>query len=108
MDVYNELLDVVFGDNEARSPTSPGFLYPVTPNPANPQATVQYELYEAAHVKLDLYDVTGRKISTLVDGFVGAGTYAHTVTADNLATGVYFAVLRIGAYQQTEKLVILK
>ncbi len=78
------------------------------PNPFNPVTTIQYELAAAADVTLEVYDVLGRKVRTLVDGANVAGV--HTVAFDGagLASGVYFYHLKTPVGQQVRRMVLLK
>jgi hypothetical protein len=84
------------------------------PNPFNSATTIQFTTYEPGHVTLRVYDVLGRKVSTLVDGLQSAGE--HFVTWDGydsfgnaLPTGVYVYRYDIdGAQPITGKMVFLK
>jgi hypothetical protein len=78
------------------------------PNPFNPTTTINYELLVDAHVTLKVYDVLGKEVATLVDGFVQAGFRQAHVNAATLASGVYFYRLNAGSYTSTKKLVVLK
>ncbi len=60
------------------------------PNPFNPSTNIQFDLVEAGNVTLEVYDMMGRKVSTLVDGFKSAGRHYATFQAGNLASGTYF------------------
>ncbi|MBX2990277.1 MAG: T9SS type A sorting domain-containing protein [Bacteroidetes bacterium] len=66
-------------------------LHPTYPNPFNPSTTIRYELPEAVHASLVIYDVMGRKVAELVNGTHEAGYYAATWDASGVASGVYFA-----------------
>jgi aminopeptidase N len=70
------------------------------------RATLSYSLPTSGHVGLAVYDVAGRKVATLVDGFVPAGTYEVT-WGDAEASGVYFARLAVDSGTALEKLVIV-
>ncbi len=80
------------------------------PNPFNPSTVIQYQLPEPANVKLELYDITGRKVATLVDAWQTAGYYAFNLngSAYNLASGVYFYRLTAGGFIATKKMVLVK
>ena len=65
------------------------------PNPFNAQTTIEYALPGAEQVRIDVYDVLGRKVETLVDAFQEAGT--HTVVwegDEHMASGMYMYQLR--------------
>ncbi|MCS6989016.1 MAG: S8 family peptidase [Chloroherpetonaceae bacterium] len=78
------------------------------PNPFNPTTVIAYQLPTTSDVRLELYDVLGRKISTLVSARQSAGYYAYTLNASALATGVYFYRLHAGDFVQTRKMLLVK
>ncbi|MFN3560442.1 MAG: M14 family zinc carboxypeptidase [Chloroherpetonaceae bacterium] len=80
------------------------------PNPFNPNTTIAYQLPSISHVRLELFDVLGRKVATLVDARQGAGTHLHLLNAAqySLSSGVYFYRLSAGEFVQTRKLILIK
>ena len=78
------------------------------PNPFNPTTDIEYYLPEAAHVTLDVYNVTGQKVASLVDRVLGAGTHTAQWDAGSYSSGVYFYRLTAGNYTETKKMVLLK
>lgn len=78
------------------------------PNPFNPVTTIQYELGAAANVTLEVYDLLGRKVMTLVDGQRVAGVHRVTLDGAGLASGVYFYHLKTPVGQQVRRMVLLK
>lgn len=83
------------------------------PNPFNPVTTINYSLPEAVHVKLEIYNVLGQKVRTLVDGLQVAGyKRVHWNGRDEyrgeMASGVYFYRLEAGRYSSSKKLLLLK
>ncbi|NIV12312.1 MAG: T9SS type A sorting domain-containing protein, partial [Aliifodinibius sp.] len=77
------------------------------PNPFNPETQIKFTLDQGAHVKLDVYDILGRKVTTLVDGKRLAGGHSVTWSADDLASGVYFYRLSIDDKPVSTKKAIL-
>jgi hypothetical protein len=59
------------------------------PNPFNPTTTIRYQVAEDTFVSLKIYDVLGREVRTLVDGFVKAGSHETVFDASDLVSGVY-------------------
>ncbi len=78
------------------------------PNPFNPTTAISYQLSELSHVNLSVYDIAGRKVAELVNGWREAGLHEVTFDASNLPSGIYFARLTAGNYEQTQKLLLLK
>ncbi len=78
------------------------------PNPFNPSTVIAYQLPTASDVRLELFDVLGRKVATLVNARQAAGYYNVVLNANNLATGIYFYRLQAGNFVQTKKMILLK
>ena len=78
------------------------------PNPFNPSTVISYEVPEQQHVRLAVYDVTGRKISLLVDQVRSPGTYEVTWDTGQLASGVYMYRLEAGGEILTRQMTLLK
>ncbi len=83
-------------------------LNPARPNPFNAATTISFALPEAARINLCIYDVSGRAVVTLVDGWRDAGTHQVTFDGFNLASGVYALHLNAGIHSATGKLVLMK
>ena len=83
-------------------------LYQNYPNPFNPSTTIKYDLARKTRVKLVVYDILGREISTLVDETQKAGSYRVLWNANRFASGVYLYRLQAGNYSTTKKLLLLK
>ena len=60
------------------------------PNPFNPVSEIRFELPVASHVKLAVYDVLGREVASLVDGFRSAGAHSARFSGDGRPSGLYF------------------
>jgi hypothetical protein len=59
-------------------------------------------------VKMKIYDIIGREITTLVDGFQEAGTHEVRFDASNIPSGVYLYRITSGTFAETKKLVLIK
>lgn len=87
-------------------------LLPVMPNPVQANTVIFFDLPEQTNIKLEIYDLLGRKVRTLREGVLGPGRYsAIWDTKDDaatvLASGVYFAVLRAEHIMQKRKLLLI-
>jgi hypothetical protein len=78
------------------------------PNPFNPTTAIRYQLPAASDVKLEVYDVLGKKVATLFEGRQEAGIYNFALNASNLSSGVYFYRLQAGSFVQTKKMMLVK
>ncbi len=80
------------------------------PNPFNPTTTFTYRLSAASDVRLEVFDVLGRTVATLVQTRQSAGTYRLNFNAAqfNLASGLYFYRLTAGARSETRKMILAK
>jgi len=83
-------------------------LYPAYPNPFNPTTVISYEIRESSFVSLSVYDVTGREVVKLVDGYQSAGSRSIVFDAAKLTSGVYFVRLEAGEFKATQKLLLVK
>jgi hypothetical protein len=78
------------------------------PNPFNPETAIAYSLPDAANIRLSVFDITGREIAVLVNGYTEAGRHNVNFRADNLPTGVYFYKLAGNGFSVTKKMILLK
>ncbi|NQS97598.1 MAG: right-handed parallel beta-helix repeat-containing protein, partial [candidate division Zixibacteria bacterium] len=96
------------GETAQSSHPSEFILHPCTPNPFNPTTAISYQLPAASYLKLTVYDISGREVARLVDGFKPAGVHEATFDGSELASGVYFARLTAGGMSQVRKLIMVK
>jgi len=78
------------------------------PNPFNPTTTIAYSLPENCQVRLEIYNLLGQRVATLVEGWETAGQRAVRWDASDLASGVYVCRLTAGEHAQTRKMTLLK
>lgn len=78
------------------------------PNPFNPLTTINYTLPGTGHVVLNVFDVTGKKVTTLVNSNQAAGSHRVKFNADNLASGIYFYNLRFGNKNLKKSMLFIK
>ena len=78
------------------------------PNPFNPSTTIRFALPESARVQLIVYDMLGRKVESLVDGYTEAGYHDVVFDAGHLSSGVYIYQIRAGDFVETKRLMLIK
>lgn len=107
--------ELIVSQDESRIPgEEPGILpesYALSqnyPNPFNPATIISYELPQAGQVRLDVYDMTGRQITTLVNREMSAGHHQITFDASHLSSGIYMYRLHAGGQMITRRLTVLK
>ena len=78
------------------------------PNPFNPQTVISYSLDKTADVRLEVFDLLGRKVQTLVNGEMDAGNHDVIWKGTDQGAGVYFYRLSADGRSETRKMVLLK
>jgi flagellar hook assembly protein FlgD len=78
------------------------------PNPFNAQTNIDFDLDKDSRVELSVYDITGAKVTTLVDGELEAGNHSITWDAAEVASGVYYYKMRSNGEELTRKMTLLK
>ena len=78
------------------------------PNPFNPSTDISYTVPKAGNVTLNVYNMLGQHVATLVNGFKSANTYNVHFDASGLSSGVYLYELRSGSSVITKKMVLMK
>jgi hypothetical protein len=78
------------------------------PNPFNPITTIPFEIAERGRVTVEIFNVLGEKVATIIDEVVDAGSHEVTWDARNCSAGVYFYRLRSGTSNLTNRMILLK
>jgi Secretion system C-terminal sorting domain len=78
------------------------------PNPFNPSTKIGFSLPEDGIVSLKVYDMTGKEVRKITEGFRIKGNYSFEFNANELSGGVYFYELKSGNFTQTKKMVLVK
>jgi hypothetical protein len=101
--------DVATKEDSGREASLDGY-----PNPFNPTTQLHFALPDGGNVSLIIYDILGRQVAALANGFYGAGTYDVTWNASLAASGVYFARLTLHdsqgklKFNKVNKLLLMK
>ena len=79
------------------------------PNPFNPSTKIVFFLAVSQHVKIDVYNIVGQKIRTIIDEQQGAGRHEIEFNAENLlSSGIYFYHIKSGEFQDVKKMILLR
>ena len=78
------------------------------PNPFNPATTISYSIPQSGNVKLSVYNVLGKEVATLVNGYVSAGVHEVNFKASNIASGIYLYTIKAGNFSKTMKMILMK
>jgi hypothetical protein len=83
-------------------------LHGAYPNPSNGVATIPFEVARATPVRMDVYDMLGRQVAVLVDEEHAPGRYQVPLDVRRLSAGVYLYRIRMGDFQATRKLTVMR
>jgi hypothetical protein len=78
------------------------------PNPFNPSTEISFSLPQATHVTIEIFNVMGQRMSTLIDQNKEAGTHTVNWDGSNVASGVYFYRLTTPEFMMTKKMLLMK
>ena len=78
------------------------------PNPFNESTAIKFELPNQSFVTIDIYDILGRKITTLINGNQSAGSHQLIWYAGDISSGVYFYKIQANGYNEMRKMILLK
>ena len=97
----------ITSDSESNIPRELRLL-PAYPNPFNATVSLQYELAGTRDIDLRIYDLQGRSVATLLQGYQSAGRHTVQWQAGSAASGVYLVQLSVGDQIRQEKILLLK
>ena len=83
-------------------------LYQNYPNPFNSSTIIEFQSNKFSNVKISLYDVLGRHITDIFNGFIHSGKHRISFNTSTIPSGIYFYKLTSGNFSETKKLVIVK
>ena len=83
-------------------------LYQNYPNPFNASTKINFNIPQASEVNLSVYNILGKKVATLLNGFLESGLHSVIFDGRNLASGTYIYRLQTPIFIQTKKMLLLK
>jgi len=78
------------------------------PNPFNPTTTISFTLAEAGNISVEVYNVAGQKVDTIVNEFMDSGKHSIVWDSNGFSAGVYFYTVKSGDYSKTMKMTLIK
>ena len=106
---YSIVDSIVTGINEQQITATEFILEQNYPNPFNPSTKISWQSPISSWQSIKLYDVLGREIETIAEGFYEAGIHSKSYTANaTLTSGIYFYQLKAGNFVQTKKMMLIK
>ena len=80
----------------------------VYPNPFNPVTSIEFGIPEDMDISIDVYDISGRQVASIVDGLMESGYHTIAWDASNFSSGVYLLKVSVGNEIHTRKLMLMK
>ena len=78
------------------------------PNPFNPSTNIKFSIANSGYTSISIYDLQGRFIDELVNGFKSAGDYEVVWNANNASSGVYFIHMNVNGFTSSQKVMLIK
>lgn len=78
------------------------------PNPFNPATNIRYELPQQSPVRIEVFDVVGRRIAMLVDATQQSGSYTVQFDGSGIASGLYLLRFQAGRFNETRQITLIK
>jgi hypothetical protein len=83
-------------------------IHSVYPNPFNATTTIVFDVAQAGHVTLQVYNIAGQKVQTLADGYYDSGRHTRVFRSNALASGIYFVHLDSNGIRDMRKVVLVR
>jgi hypothetical protein len=78
------------------------------PNPFNANTNIEYSILTKSAIRIDVYDILGRRVATLVNDIADAGVHRVIWNAANLPSGAYFYKLKANGYSRVKRMLVIK
>lgn len=108
LEYQSNFASMTYSPPPASNPVTTYILYQNYPNPFNPTTTIRYELPQDGIVTIEVFDILGQKVKTILNEYKRADRYEVTFNSAQLASGVYIYQLRVNDFITSKKMVILK
>jgi len=102
-----EILTDVYLEGNNETPTET-VLFQNYPNPFNSSTVIRFQLLKESEINIDIYNVLGEKIKTIVGGFYSRGMHSFNFLSNELSSGIYLYKMTTGTQSLTKKLIIIK
>ncbi len=107
--IFDENNPIITPNNDNNVAQINSKMYQNYPNPFNPSTTISFFNAKQQNVKIDIYNLKGQKVTTLLNDEMGQGHQAIAWNAENVSSGIYFAKIRMtDGYNETIKMVLMK
>ena len=113
--ISNDIYDIIFNYLETKDVSTPYKinLHQNYPNPFNPTTLIRYDLQVNEHVSINIYDLTGKRVKSLVNtnqdaGYRSINWNATSDLGQPVSAGMYIYTIQAGEFRQTKKMVLLK
>ncbi len=78
------------------------------PNPFNPTTTISFNILESNNINVDVFDLSGKKVATVYNGYMEAGDHSMTFDASDIASGTYVCKLTVNEFTVSRKMTLVK
>ena len=78
------------------------------PNPFNPVTNIRFSIIKGTHIRLKVFDILGKEVTTLIDEILAAGIYESQWKAEGYPSGVYFYRIETDNFTEVKKMLLLK
>jgi hypothetical protein len=113
--ISNDIYDIIFNYLETKDVSTPYKinLHQNYPNPFNPTTLIRYDLPVNEHVSINIYDLTGKRVKSLVNtnqvaGYRSINWNATSDLGQPVSAGMYIYTIQAGEFRKTRKMVLLK
>ncbi|MCX6173705.1 MAG: T9SS type A sorting domain-containing protein [Ignavibacteriales bacterium] len=78
------------------------------PNPFNPSTSITYSLPNTGYITLEVFNMIGQRVATLIDGIENAGSHQIQFNANKIASGIYFYRIQFNSLTLTKRMMLMK